>query len=281
MTRKIGIEIFYWLENWADDQVATMQRAKDCGFDTVEISLVSGPDIDIAAYRAQLDRLELDVFCSMGLPEDKDITSPDASVRQGGIEYLKRCAETAQRVGSPVLCGLPYVPWLHFPETDDLRPYRDRAAAAMHEVAKTADDLGIQVCMEIINRFETYIFNTVADGLDFINQIDHPAARLQLDTYHMNMEEDNIAEAIRLAGGRLGHFHCAASNRKMPGKGHIEWAAIRQALDDVNYQGGILIETFPNPNSETGRTINAWRPLVEGFDGEAKESLAFLRQVFA
>ncbi|MEM7029954.1 MAG: sugar phosphate isomerase/epimerase family protein [Chloroflexota bacterium] len=280
MTRKIGIEIFYWLENWSDDQVATMQRAKDCGFETVEISLVAGPDIDTAAYRTQLDRLSLDVYCSMGLPEDKDITSADASIRQAGIEYLKRCAETAQRVGSPVLCGLPYVPWLHFPETNDLRPYRDRAAAAMHDVAKAADNLGITVCMEIINRFETYIFNTVADGLDFIKQVDHPAVKLQLDTYHMNMEEDNIAQAIRLAGDKIGHFHCAASNRKMPGKGHINWSEVRQALDAVNYDGGILIETFPNPNSETGRTINAWRPLVEDFDEDAIAALAFLRKVF-
>ena len=72
-----------------------------------------------------------------------------------------------------------------------------------------------------------------------------------------------------------------ASNRKMPGKGHIDWLSIRQALDDVEYQGGILIETFPNPNSETGRTINAWRPLVDDFDGEAKEALAFLKQTFS
>lgn len=278
--RKIGIEIFYWLDNWSDNQVATFRRAKDCGFDTVEISLVSGPDIDVAAFRTELDRLDLDVFCSMGLPLEMDITSPDESVRRAGIEYLKRCADTAQRVGSPVLCGLPYVPWLHFPDTDDYRPYRDRSAAAMHEVAATASDLGITVCMEVINRFETYIFNSVAEGLTYLQTVDHPAAKLQLDTYHMNMEEDSISEAILLAGDKIGHFHCAASNRKMPGKGHIDWAATNQALENVNYQGGILIETFPNPNAETGRTVNVWRPLVEDFDGEAKEALTFLRKAF-
>ncbi|MCP4357075.1 MAG: sugar phosphate isomerase/epimerase, partial [Chloroflexi bacterium] len=111
-------------------------------------------------------------------------------------------------------------------------------------------------------------------------QVDHPAAKLHLDTYHLNMEEDNIAEAIRLAGNNIGHFHCAASNRKLPGQGHIDWTAVNQALTDVHYQGGIVIETFPNPNAETGRTVNVWRPLVKDFDAEAQHALSFLRQHF-
>src|SRR6266849_2129155 len=133
--RKLGIEVFYWLPNWADDQVSTFAKAKGCGFDAVEISLVAGPEIDIRRIRESLDRLGLDVFCSMGLPLDKDITSPDKTVQRAGIEYLKRCAETASRVGSPVLCGLPYVPWLHFPTATDLTPYRERSAEAMRAVA--------------------------------------------------------------------------------------------------------------------------------------------------
>jgi len=279
--RSVGIEIFYWLDNWSDDQASCFARAKSLGFDAVEISLVSGPDIDISSIRAELDRNGLDVFCSMGLPEDKDITSPDDTVRRAGIEYLKRCVETAARVGSPILGGLPYVPWLHFPDTHDLQPYRERSAAAMHEVASTAADNGIIISTEIINRFETYIFNTVADGLDYLRMVDHPAVKLQLDTYHMNMEEADLPAAIRQAGDRLGHFHCADSNRKLPGRGHIQWDAIKSALDDVDYGGPLVIETFPNPATETGRTVNTWRSLVQDYDDEAKQALAFLRQHMA
>src|SRR3977135_3640901 len=112
--RKLGIEVFYWLPNWADDQVSSFARAKACGFDAVEISLVSGPDIDVPRIRKALVRFELGVFCSMGLPIDKDITSADKNVQRAGIEYLKRCVDTASKVGSSVLCGLPYVPWLYF-----------------------------------------------------------------------------------------------------------------------------------------------------------------------
>jgi D-psicose/D-tagatose/L-ribulose 3-epimerase len=268
---KIGIEIFYWISSWADDQIAYFPKAQQCGFDSVEISFVSGPEtIDVPRMRGELERLGLDVFCSTGLSLATDITSPDKAIRDAGIAYLRLCLETAKKIGSPILGGVTYAPWLHIPQTEDLRPYRERSAIALREVAGIAGDLGINIMVEILNRFETFMFNTVSEGLEFLQQIDHPAAKLQLDTYHMNMEEDNLADAIREAGNSIGHFHCAASNRKLPGQGHIDWAAIMSALDDINYQQGIVIETFPNPTVETGRTVNTWRPLVQNYDEEAK-----------
>jgi len=277
--RPIGIEIFYWIENWADDQIAFFQKARDCGFDSVEISFVSGPEMmDVPRMRTELDKLNLNVFCSTGLSAATDITSPDATCREAGIQYLRHCLETTQKLGSPVLGGVTYAPWLYFPETDDLRPHRERSAKVLHQVAKIADDLGVTLTIEILNRFETFMFNTVAEGLDFLQQVDHPAVKLQLDTYHMNMEEDSIAEAIRLAGSHIGHFHCAASNRKLPGQGHIDWASVKTALDDVDYQGAMVIETFPNPDYETGRTVNTWRRLVNDLDDDVKRSLQFLRE---
>lgn len=276
--RILGIEIFYWIADWNTAQPPFFHKARQNDFDAVEVSLVSGPDIDVQSFRDELERHQLAVYCSLGLPAEKDITSPDAYVRQSGIDYLKRCCETAARLGSPILGGLPYAPWLYFPNENNLQPYRDRAAAALNQVAQTAANEGITLCLEIINRFETFMFNTVDDGLKFLQAVDHPAVKLQLDTYHLNMEEDDIAGAIRQAGSAIGHFHCAASNRKLPGRGHIDWRAVRHALDDVAYQGGVVIETFPDPAAETGRTVNTWRPLVADFDAEAREAAAFVRK---
>ena len=276
--RILGIEIFYWIDKWSGDQTAYFGRARATGYDAVEISLIHGPDLDVTTFRDELERYNLKIYCSMGLPADMDIGSPDAGTRRQGIEYLKGCVDTAARLGSPLLGGLPYVPWLEFVEPADMPAHRERAALSMREVASTAADLGIFITLEIINRFETYIFNSVAEGLQFLENVDHPAVRLQLDTYHMNMEEDDIGEAIRSAGEHLGHFHCAASNRKMPGQGHINWSAVRQALDDVQYQGGIIIECFPNPAAETGQTVHTWRPLVQDFDLEAMAAADFLRR---
>lgn len=276
--RKVAIEVFYWLDSWADDQVGTFARAAAAGFDGVEISLVSGPQFDWQRMRSELERLGLSVFASTGLSPATDITSADASVRAAGVEYLKRCLESASRVGSPILGGVTYAPWLYFPGERDLRPLRERSAAAMHAVAQTAADLGLILCVEVLNRFETFMFNTAREGLAYLDMVDAPNVKLQLDTYHMNMEEDDLGDAIRLAGNRLGHFHCAANNRRLPGPGHIQWPAVHAALDDIGYTGWLVIETFPNPAVETGRAVNTWRPLVEDADGDLRRSLEFLHE---
>ena len=279
--RKLGIEVFYWLANWSDDQTGVFARAKANGCDVVEVSLIDGGDTDTARFRSELDRYELDVCCSLGLPADKDITAADEATRRAGIAYLKQCVDAAVRLGSPILGGLPHVPWLQFPTEHDLRPYRERSANAMREVASYASDRGVTLCVEIINRFETYIFNTVAEALDYLALVDHPNLKLQLDTYHMNMEEDDLAAAIVAAGAKLGHFHCADSNRRLPGGGHIQWSPIKAALDQVGYVGPLVMETFPNPNAETGRAVNVWRPLADDYDGELRAALALLRSQVA
>lgn len=275
--RSVAIEVFYWLGSWADDQVSTFARAAAAGFDGVEISFVSGPEIDWRRMRGELDRFGLGVFASTGLSPATDITSADASVRAAGIEYLKRCLESASQVGSPILGGVSYAPWLYFPPERDLQPFRERSAAAMHEVAQTAADLGLTITIEVLNRYETFMFNTAREGLTYLDMVDAPNVKLQLDTYHMNMEENDLGDAIRLAGSRLGHFHCAANNRRLPGPGHIDWTAVRSALNDIDYAGWLVIETFPNPAVETGRAVNTWRTLVENPDGDLRRSLQFLR----
>jgi D-psicose/D-tagatose/L-ribulose 3-epimerase len=275
--RKLGIGIMYWASTWNDEQPPLFAKAKAAGFDAVEVSLINGADLDFKAFRSALDHTGLDVYCIMGLGPQTDITSPDAAIRRNGIEYVKRALEATAKLGSPVLCGLPYLQWLYFPAGNDLQSYRDRGASALHEIAATASDNGVTICLEVINRFETFMFNTVSGALDFLHQVDHPSVKLHLDTYHMNMEEDDIYVAIREAGGNLGHFHTVASNRKLPGQGHIDWQAVRLALDDIGYEGGLGIEAFPLPNTETGRSINIWRPLVNDLDADARAAATFIR----
>lgn len=276
--RQVGIGILYWADTWDTPQIPLFKRASAAGFDVVEVSLINGADFDIAGYKAALAEANLNTYCIMGLNAETDISSPDASVRRAGIEYVKRALEATAQLGSPILCGLPYVQWLYFPEDEPFDGYRERCAESLREIAVTAADNNVTICLEVINRFETFIFNTVAEGLDFLARVDHPAVKLHLDTYHLNMEEDNTADAIRLAGDKLGHFHCVASNRKLPGHGQIDWEAVRQALDDVNYNGGVCIEAFPLPDTETGRTVNTWRPLVNDLDADAREAAQFVRR---
>lgn len=279
--RPVGIEVFYWLDRWSDDQTACFDRARQAGFDGVEISLVAGSMPQVEVYQRMLADRGLRVACSTGLTPQLDVSSPDREIRRAGIAHLIDGLETAAALGSPVLGGVTYAPWLHFPEAGELGPFVERSAASLAEVARVADGLGVDLCLEILNRFETYMLNTVEQGLRFLDLVDHKAVRLELDTFHMNIEEDDLGRAIRLAGERLGHFQCAANNRRAPQHGRIDWDEVKDALDDVAYDGWVVFETFPNPAVEVGRTTYTWRHLVSDADAEASAAATLMRERLA
>jgi D-psicose/D-tagatose/L-ribulose 3-epimerase len=111
--------------------------------------------------------------------------------------------------------------------------------------------------------------------------VDSPNIKVQLDTFHINIEEDNIGQAIVNVGDQLGHFHVCENNRKLPGRGHIPWAEVVQAILQIDYQGYIVIESFVNADCEFGRIQKIWRGLEErNLDTVAQETLKFLKSIF-
>ena len=276
--RPIGIDLSHWIEHWSQDLLPILERAKACGFDGAELAIIDPFNMNFHALRQELVRLDMRVTCGAGLTPSADISSPDAGIRQAGMEKLKRCVEGCQLLGSNILGGVLYAPWMRFPETYDLQPYRDRSAAALRLVGQVAGDLGVTLCLEVINRFEANLFNTVDDGLAFLQQVDSPHVKLHLDTFHMNIEEDDLAQAIRTAGRALGHLHCASNSRRRPGLGHIDWRALKVALDEIDYQHWLVIETFPRAGNQVGNTVRTWRALGGDLDEEARLGAAFLRQ---
>lgn len=274
--RDVGIEIFYFMDRWQDDQAAYFPKAAECGYTCVEISLMPHVHEQSERVAAEAAKHELAILCATGLTDETDVSSPDPSVRRAGIEYLKRCLSTAAALGSPIMGGVTFAPWFAFPD-GDLEARRHRSAESLREAATAADAVGVDLCIEVLNRFETFMFNTVDQAHGFLDLVGHPSVKIELDTFHMSMEEGDLAAAVRTAGARLGHFQVAANNRAMPGKGHIDWAAIGAALDDIAYTRPVVVETFPNPNVETGRTTHAFRPLVGDLMAEAREAADFVK----
>jgi len=276
VTRPIGIEAFYFLDRWSDDQAVVFDRAAEAGYDGVEVSLVAGGEIDTRRIAAAAAAADVDILCSTGLTRDLDISSSMAEVRAAGIAHLIGCLEASAELRSPILGGVTYAPWMVFPD-DDLDEHRKRSADSLNKVAIRAASLAVDLCLEVLNRFETPLFNTVADCLNYIDLVDHASVMVEVDTFHMNIEEDDLAAAVVLAGGRLGHVQVAANNRRPPQYGHIDWPPFRAALDAVGYQRWIVFETFPNPAAETGRATFSWRPLAVNLDLEAREAAAFIK----
>ena len=153
------------------------------------------------------------------------------------------------------------------------------------EIAKYAQDFEIDLCLEVLNRFEGYLLNTCQEALEFVEQVNEPNVKIMLDTFHMNIEETSMISAIHLAGDKLGHFHVGEQNRLVPGKGSIPWHEIGLALKSINYQGNVVMEPFVLPFGQVAKDIKVWREMMptideDALDLDAKRSLQFLKHVF-
>ena len=161
-----------------------------------------------------------------------------------------------------------------------------RSVENVRTVGKIAQDCGVEYCLEVLNRFEGYILNTCAEAKQFVEEVDVPAVKIMLDTFHMNIEEDDMVEAILLAGDKLGHFHVGENNRRLPGKGGMPWYQIGSALRAIGYDKNIVMEPFVKSGGGVGSDIKVWRDLSKGadmqrLDMDAAASVAYLRNVFS
>jgi D-psicose/D-tagatose/L-ribulose 3-epimerase len=211
------------------------------------------------------------------------VAAEDPAVRKTGIAFLKRMAGAVGEMGGGNIGGILYSSWpLIMPAGEfDKRPYVERSVASMKEAIKVAEDNAVFFNMEVVNRFEQFIMNTADEAVAYVEAVGSPNARVMLDTFHMNIEEDFIDDAIVKTGDRLGHFHIGENNRMPPGYGHIPWTEIGAALRRIKYPGYVVMEPFLMPGGQVGRDIKVFRDLSVGLDldGEARKALQFMRGV--
>ena len=281
---KIGIFMNFWVKNWDADHVKYIKKVSGLGFDILEFQAQALLDMD----KSRMDEVRqaakdngIELTYSLGLNPKYDVASPDAKVREGGIEYLKRIVERIGYMEGKLLSGVNYAGW-GSPDyiVDDKSEIVKHSIESVRQVIKTAEDYDVTYCVEVVNRFEGIVMNTAKEAIEYVKQIDSDKIGILLDTYHMNIEEGSIGDAIRSVGGYLKNFHTGENNRVVPGKGHLDWDEIFGALHDIDYQGRIVSEPFVQMGGEVGRDIKVWRELVEDpseelLDEEARFLLNF------
>lgn len=286
---KIGTLYSYWGNEWQCEYFNTAKKVAEAGCEILE---VGAPHV-ANMKEAQLDKLKaaakeynLQLTVNIGPPKDKDIASCVPEIRNSGIKYLCDIMKNMDRLDSRVFVGAMYSYWpCDFTDTDKPGNW-GRSVESMRKVGGVAKELGICCCMEVLNRYETYLINTCSEGLQYINDVDSKNIKLLLDIYHMNIEEDDMVAAFYMAGDKLGHIHAGEQNRRLPGtaKG-IPWAEIGEALRNIGYKGGIVMEPFLLKGGSVGSDIKVWRDLSNGADEAAmdnclKEAVHFLRTNF-
>ena len=281
---KLGIFMNFWEKNWDADHAKYIRKAKKIGFDVLEFQaqpLLEMSDDKIRSLKALADEVGIELTYSLGLDRNYDVSSLDEAVRKGGVEYLQNIIRKMKVGGGTLLSGVSYAGW-GTPDNflGDKQPYWKQSIKSMREIIKVAEECGVTYCVEAVNRFETCLINTAEEALKYVAEIDSPNIGVLLDTYHMNIEENNMGDAIRTAGDKLIGMHTGENNRTAPGRGHLDWDEIYKALKDVNFKGRIVSEPFVVSGGEVGRDIYVWRNLVdspseETLDKEAEFLLDF------
>jgi len=285
---KFGTLFAYWVREWKGDYALFAKKAAKIGFDILEVSAgqlvtMSGKELD--ELRSLTTDLGISITSNIGPAKNKDVSSKNPAIRKAGIKHLSAIMHAMDRLDSRVLAGVLYSYWPCDFRAVDKKAAWELGIASVRELAKTAESLGIDLCLEVVNRFETYILNTSEEAVRYCKAVGSKRVKILLDTFHMNIEEDNIGDAIRLAGRRLGHLHVGEGNRKVPGKGHIPWNEIDKALRDIHYEMAVVMEPFVLEGGKVGSDIKVWRDLsgnatADRMDKEIKTSLMFLKQAF-
>lgn len=286
---RFGTYYAYWEQEWKADYIHYLDKVAGLGFDILEVGAADIGDMtddEIKRIRDFAGEKGVAMTAGMGMPKSCDMTSTDPAIRENGMNRLKKAITGLNKLGVSMLGGILYSYWPYdYNEPVDKPAAWARAVKSMQDIAPFAEDHGVTIGMEVVNRFEHYMLNTAEEGVRFVKDVDRKNIRVMLDCFHMNIEEDHHGDAIRSVGDLLCHFHIGECNRKVPGQGHMPWDEIGQALRDVKFVGGVVMEPFVKPGGTVGREIKVFRDLSNGadearLDEEIAESLRFVRQKF-
>jgi D-psicose/D-tagatose/L-ribulose 3-epimerase len=187
--------------------------------------------------------------------------------------------ERTAEMGGKLICGPLYAGLGVMAGRGRTQEEWNWAVDALQAVAARTEMLGVTICIEPLNRFETYFLNTQEDGARFVRAVGAENVRLHFDTFHANIEEKHPAESLGAVARELGHVHISENDRGIPGTGHVDWGAVLKALKQMDYQGWLTIESFAQPEPELAAAAAIWRDVATSGDELAQQGLQFIKRL--
>jgi D-psicose/D-tagatose/L-ribulose 3-epimerase len=279
---KIGVNTWVWTSPFGAKDFHLISKVKEMGFDILEVALEDPSIIDPKALRKMTEDIGLSVTVCGAFGPTRDISSEDPAIRKNGADYMRESLRFAEQVGARIFAGPVYSAVGKTRLVPEEQKKREWAWCVenLREIGKAATGAGVTIGVEPLNRFETDMINLAEQAVRLVRDVDSPAYKIHLDTFHANIEEKSIPDTIRKLGkGMLCHFHACENDRGIPGTGHQDWKGIRDALREVEYDGAAVIESFTPGTVEIAKAASIWRPLAPTQDELAKQGARFLREL--
>lgn len=258
-----------------EEMETSLRRLQRFGYDGVEPA--GEPDkLDAAALRELLARYRLSCTSICGIyTAERDLSHPGPAVRAKAIDYVKACVDMAAGLGASVVIVVPTPVGKKGPITTREEEWRN-AADSLRQVGAYAETKRVRLAIEALNRFETYLVNTLAAADRLAEEADSPAVGVMADLFHMNIEERDSCQALRDVAPRLMHVHIADNTREAAGLGHTDFAQVVRTLAEIGYRGNVTMEFLPpvsNPYEAADRSDSQ-----QLYDEYARQSIEHIRE---
>lgn len=277
-----GVSTWLWTSPFNTETISLFPKIKKMGFEYVEIPVEDPAVIDVKKVEEALKANGLKAIICGAFGPTRDLTADDTALQKNSLEYIEKSMDMCVAWDAKIFAGPMYsaVGKARLVSDEQKKVEWDRAVKNLYKVSAMAASRGLQIAIEPLNRFETDLINTAEDVVKLVNDINHPAAGVMLDGFHMSIEERDLEKAICLAGDKLLHVQLSENYRGTPGTGQTNWDAIKKGLEKVGYKGTLSIESFTPEVQELAGLVCIWKPLANSQDEFASEGLKFLKAHF-
>ena len=256
---KIGMNMLLWTNHVTEEHFGIVDTLKKTGYDGIELFLGEGDVSHYSKLGTHFSNINMGTTCVASLAPEENIASPDQKIRAAGLDKLKWSIDVGAAVNAEVICGPFHSSFAIFSRQPPTLEERQRSIDVLQKAAEYAQTANIILAPEALNRFECYLYNTMADLSTLVTEVNHPNLGAMYDTHHGNIEEKSQAAAINLIAPHLKHVHISENDRGTPGSGQVNWDDVFATLKAINYDGWLTIEAFSTIIPEFANAINVWR----------------------
>ena len=281
MNIRLGVSTWLWTSPFTTDSISLFPKIKLMGYDAVEIPIEYPEKIEGKEVRQALNDNGLFPVACGAFGSMRDLTNDDPAVHDTCFRYIVECFDLCNEWDAKFLAGPMYsaVGKARMVPPEQRKVEWERAVMNIYKVCELAQARSLEIALEPLNRFESDLINTSEDVMRLIRDVNHPAAKVLLDGFHMAIEERDLEEAIVTAGDKLIHVQVSENYRGTPGTGQTPWNAFKNGLAKINYDGVVSIESFTPEVKELAGAVCIWKNLAASQDDFASEGITFLKRL--
>ena len=281
MKFKFGVDTFIWSENYGENDLWIIPKAKELGFEVIDFAISNPYEFPVKKVKEELDRAGIDCVCTTTLTDETNPISPDPKIREAAVNAVKKCIDICNELGAPILGGVNYAAWGYLTKKPRTEEEWNYGVECMRKSAQYAKETGcVNICVECVNRFETHFLNIAEDAVQFCKDVGTGNMKVHLDCFHMIREEKSFAGAVKTCGKEyLGYVHVNENDRGIPGTGLVPFEEFFTALKEIEYDGPLVIESFDPSFEELSGNCAIWRKFADTGEELAIEGLKNLKAI--